>query len=201
VTALRARMEEFAVPMRQGTHAYVERVSMARTVSSLVQIVTQIPASMVEHVCWWMGVAIAVTARLVQKGSSVNWMQGMSVRAIHVRVEHFARIDWETMVVTVLTHGGERIVTYTTRASVQGGAMLCCPNQISSPPTPSLLLIQTWKSSGQSVLPIDVEKSQATWCVMKNATHMHVILMAMTAPWASTHGATAQHPSTAGKYL
>jgi hypothetical protein len=62
-------------------------------------------------------------------------------------------------------------------------------------------LIQTWKSSGQSVLLMDAEKSQATCIVMKNATHMHAILMAMTALWASTRGATAQHPSTAGKCL
>lgn len=185
--------------MRQDTRACVVKATMARTVSSLVQIVTQILANMVVRASLWMGVVIAVTVRQARRGSSANWMPGMSVQVIRARVERCVRTGWETMHVTALTHGAGKIVTSITLASVQGGATLWCLNPIESPPTLFPQLIQTWRSNGQSVLPMDVERNQATCSVTKNATHMLAILMAMTVHWVSIRGATALHPSAAGR--
>jgi hypothetical protein len=187
--------------MRQDTRACVVKATMARTVSSLVQIVTQILANTVVHVSSWMGVVIVVTVRQARQGSSVNWMPGMSVQVIHARVERCVRTGWETMDVTALTHGEEKIVTSITLASVQGGANLLCLNPIESPPTLFPQLIQTWRSNGQSVLSMDVERNQATCSVMKNATHMHAILMAMTVHWVSIRGTTARRQLAAGRCL
>lgn len=187
------------MPMRRDTRACVVKATTARTVSSLVQIVTQILANMVARASLWMGAVIVVTVRQARRGSSVNWMPGMSVQVIHARVEHCVRTGWETMRVTALTRGEGKIVTSITLASVQGGATLLCLNLIESPPTLFPQLIQTWRSSGQSVLPMDVERNRATRSVMKNATHMHAILMAMTVRWVSIRGATARHPSAAGR--
>lgn len=199
MTALHARMEECAMLMRQDIHAYVVKATMARTVSSLVQIATQILANMVVHVSLWMGAAIAVTAQQAQQGSSANWMPGMSVQVIRARVEHCVRTGWEIMRVTALTRGEGKIVTSIIRASVQGGATLLFLNPVESLPTLFLQLIQTWRSNGQSVLPMDVERNQETCNVMMNATRMHAILMAMTVHWVSVRGATARHPSVAGR--
>jgi hypothetical protein len=96
------------------------------------------------------------------------------------------------MAVTAQTSGGVRIVTSITLASVLGGAMPSCPNQTASPPTQSPQLKQTWKSSAQSVLLMGAGRRRATCSVMRNATHTHAILMATTAPWVSTPGATVR---------
>lgn len=185
--------------MKRDTRARVVKATMARTVSSLVQIVTQILASTVVRASLWMGAVIAVTVQRARREGSANWTPGMSVQVIRARAERCVRTGWETMPVTALTHGGGKIVTSITLASVQGGVTPLCLDPVESPPTLFPQLIQTWRSNGRSVLPMDVERNRATRSVMKSATHMHAILMAMTVHWVSIRGATARHPSAAGR--